>query len=78
MKTIEELNASKVPIIIIDKALDKLVYEALFPDKVEKAKETIDKIGTPSKEAQQLTKKRLVNLFAHPYVLRVKLKVSRL
>lgn len=49
MKTIEELNASKVPIVIIDKSLDKLDDVVLFPDKVERAKETIDKIGLPNK-----------------------------
>ena len=49
MKTIEELNASKVPIVIIDKSLDKLDDIVLFPEKVEKAKETIAKIGLPKK-----------------------------
>ncbi len=43
MKTNEELNASKVPIVIIDKSLDKLDDVVLFPEKVEKAKETIAK-----------------------------------
>ena len=50
MKTIEELNASKVPIVIIDKSLDKLDNVVLFPEKVEKAKETIAKIGLPKKQ----------------------------
>jgi len=49
MKTIEELNTSKVPIVIIDKSLDKLDDVVLFPEKVEKAKETIAKIGLPKK-----------------------------
>lgn len=49
MKTIEELNNSKVPIVIIDKSLDKLDNVMLFPEKVEKAKETIAKIGLPKK-----------------------------
>ena len=49
MKTIEELNASKVPIVIIDKSLDKLDEIVLFPEKVKKANETIAKIGLPSK-----------------------------
>lgn len=47
MKSIEELNASKVPLVIIDKALDKLNDVVLFPEKVEKAKETIARIGLP-------------------------------
>jgi hypothetical protein len=50
MKTIEELNASKVPIVVIDKSLDKLDDVVLFPEKVEKAKETIAKIGLPKKQ----------------------------
>ena len=49
MKTIEELNASKVPIVIIDKSLDKLDEVVLFPKKVKKANETIAKIGLPKK-----------------------------
>lgn len=47
MKTIQELNESKVPIVILDKSLDKLNNIVLFPEKVEKAKKTIDKIGLP-------------------------------
>jgi hypothetical protein len=50
MKNIQELNGSKVPIVIIDKSLDKLDNVVLFPDKVEKAKEAIAKIGLPKKE----------------------------
>ena len=50
MKTIEELNASKVPIVIVDKSLDKLDNVVLFPEKVEKANETIGKIGLPKKQ----------------------------
>ena len=50
MKSIEELNNSKVPIVIIDKSLDKLDTVVLFPDKVKKARETIAKIGLPKKK----------------------------
>ncbi len=50
MKTIQELNESKVPIVILDKSLDKLNNVVLFPEKVKKAKETIDKIGLPKKK----------------------------
>ncbi|MEO5997728.1 MAG: hypothetical protein ABIN89_13395 [Chitinophagaceae bacterium] len=49
MKSIEELNNSKVPIVIINKSLDKLDKIVLFPGKVKKAKETIAKIGLPKK-----------------------------
>ncbi|WP_299289166.1 hypothetical protein [uncultured Mucilaginibacter sp.] len=51
MKTIEELNTSKVPIVIIDKSLDELNDVVLFPEKVEKAKEVIAKVGLPKKIA---------------------------
>ncbi len=47
MKTIKELNESKVPIVVLDKSLDKLNEVVLFPEKVEKAKKTITKIGLP-------------------------------
>lgn len=33
MKTIEELNASKVPIVIIDKSLDKFDEVVFFSEK---------------------------------------------
>lgn len=49
MKTAKELNESKVPIVILDKTLDKLNDVVLFPEKVKKAKETLDKIGLPKK-----------------------------
>lgn len=47
--TIKELNKSKVPIVILDKSLDKLNDVVLFPEKVAIAKETINKIGLPKK-----------------------------
>lgn len=50
MKSIKELNGSKVPIVIIDKKLDKLDSIVLFPEKVEEAKKTIAKIGLPKKQ----------------------------
>jgi hypothetical protein len=60
MKTIQELNKSKVPIVILDKSLDKLNDVVLFPEKVEKARETIDKIGLPKqKNSSFLTKEGL-------------------
>lgn len=52
MKTIKELNESKVPIVIFDKSLDKYNDIVLFPEKVKKAKETIDKIGLPKTTKQ--------------------------
>ena len=47
MKTIAELNASKVPLVIIDPALNKLKDVVLFPEKVEQAKQAIARLGLP-------------------------------
>lgn len=49
MKIIAELNASKVPLVIIYKKIDVLDKTVLFPEKVEKAKQKIAKIGLPKK-----------------------------
>ena len=38
MNTVQELDESKVPIVIPDKSLDKLNDVAFFPEKVENAK----------------------------------------
>ena len=50
MKSILELNEKKVPIVRIDKSLNKYSNIVLFPEKVEKAKETFAKIGLPKKQ----------------------------
>jgi hypothetical protein len=50
MKTIKELNESKVPIVKLDRLLDKLNNVVLFPEKLKKAKEIIGKIGLPKKK----------------------------
>ena len=47
MKTISQLNESKVPLVIIDKELNKLKNVILFPEKVEKAKKDIARLGLP-------------------------------
>jgi hypothetical protein len=47
MKTIAELNANKVPLVIIDPELNKLKGIVFFPDKVEKAKQAIARLGLP-------------------------------
>jgi hypothetical protein len=49
MKNIAELNSSKVPIVIIDKKLNKLDEVVLFPEKVEAAKNIMRKAGLPKK-----------------------------
>jgi hypothetical protein len=51
MKTISELNSSKIPLVIIDKRLNSLDDAVLFPKKVEKAKKTIEKIGLPKQKS---------------------------
>lgn len=48
MKNILELNDKKVPVVRIDKSLNKYTNVALFPEKLEKAKKTFEKIGLPS------------------------------
>ncbi len=47
MKKIDELNKSKLPIVKIDKSLDKYKDKILFKEKVEKANETLKNIGLP-------------------------------
>lgn len=47
MKSVMELNKTKVPIVRIDKSLNKYDNVVLFPEKVIKAKETFEKIGVP-------------------------------
>lgn len=52
MKSILELNEKKLPIVRIDKSLNKYSNVILFPEKVEKAKAAIAKLGLPSKQKQ--------------------------
>ena len=47
MKKIEELNKSKLPIVKIDKSLNKYQEKVLFRKKVEKANEALKIIGLP-------------------------------
>ncbi len=47
MKKIEELNKSKLPIVKVDKTLDKYKDKVLFREKVEKANETLKSVGLP-------------------------------
>lgn len=56
MKNISELNKVKLPVIRIDKSLNKYSNVILFPEKVEKAKETIARIGLPKKQSTTLGK----------------------
>lgn len=52
MKSILELNEKKVPVVRIDKSLNKYDNIVLFPDKVEKAKEAFAKFGLPDLKKQ--------------------------
>lgn len=47
MKKIDELNKSKLPIVKIDKSLNEYKDKILFKEKVEKANETLKKVGLP-------------------------------
>lgn len=44
---IEEIKKRKTPIVVIDKALNKLNRVVLFPEKVEKANQMLKEIGLP-------------------------------
>ncbi len=46
-QTIEKLNKSKVPIIVLDKRLEKFRGKVLFPEKLNRANEILAKTGLP-------------------------------
>jgi len=47
MKTVEELNKRKVPIVTIDPALDKYRDKIMFPEKLEKANKMLKTAKLP-------------------------------
>jgi hypothetical protein len=47
MKTIQELNKKKIPIIRIDNSLEKYKKIPLFQEKVDKANEVLRTVGLP-------------------------------
>jgi hypothetical protein len=47
MKSIEKLNKRKVPIVTIDRALDKFRDKIMFPDKLEKANKMLKTAKLP-------------------------------
>lgn len=47
MKSILELNEKKLPVVPVDKSLNKYSDVVLFPEKVEKAKKAFAKFGLP-------------------------------
>jgi hypothetical protein len=50
MKTVQELNKRKVPIVAIDPSLDKYRDKIMFPDKLEKANQMLRTAKLPSKK----------------------------
>jgi hypothetical protein len=50
MKTVQELNKSKVPIVRIDPSLDQYRDKVLFPEKLAKANEMLKTAKLPSKK----------------------------
>ena len=55
--TIEELNSSKVPIIVFDKKLEQFRDKVLFPEKLEKANELLSKGGLPQRKNKLISSK---------------------
>ena len=49
MKIIKEIKKRKVPIVKIDKALNKYDNVVLFPEKLEKANQMLKTSGMPKK-----------------------------
>ena len=47
MKVTDEIKKRKIPIVRVDKALNKFDDKILFPDKLEKANEMLKKVGLP-------------------------------
>lgn len=47
MKITTEIKKRKIPIVKIDKSLNKYDDIVLFPDKLEKANEMLRKVGLP-------------------------------
>ena len=66
MKSIPKLNDKKVPVVRIDKSLNKYSNVVLFPEKVEKAKQAFEKLGIPDLQNNGrwdiILKSRLTNI----------------
>ncbi len=56
MKNILELNEKKVPVVRIDKSLNKYDNVILFPAKVKKAKKHFEKFGLPDLKSTIINK----------------------
>jgi hypothetical protein len=44
---IKDLNKKKIPIVSIDKSLEKFKKQPLFQDKVDKANDILQRVGLP-------------------------------
>jgi len=44
----EQLNKAKIPIVKIDKTLEKFHGKVLFPEKLAEANKTLSKVGLPT------------------------------
>lgn len=53
MKIVTEIKKRKVPIVRVDKSLNKYDDKILFPDKLEKANKMLQNTGLPKKSAFQ-------------------------
>ena len=58
---IDELNKSKIPIVKLDKRLERFRGKVLFPEKLAKANEILSKVGIPEFE-DLLKESKKVNL----------------
>jgi len=47
MKVPREIKKRKIPIVAVDKSLNKYDNKVMFPDKLEKANEMLKKVGLP-------------------------------
>jgi len=52
MKTVQELNDSKVPIVRIDPALEQYRDNVIFPQKLAKANELLRNVRLPNRKKQ--------------------------
>ncbi len=53
MKVIKEIKRRKIPIVRIDKSLNKYDDIVLFPDKLEKANDMLRRVGLPTQWTKQ-------------------------
>ena len=61
MKITKELKERKIPIVKIDKALDKFDEIIMFPDKLERAKDMLKRIGLPKQWVLKTQKQQTAN-----------------